>query len=73
LRSKEEAEPADDKPVVTFGALAIEPLDSIEDGFKNPKHWAQWRSTLKAHAKPLLEVPIVDVSTEQIVAVLEPI
>ncbi|WP_288483299.1 site-specific integrase [uncultured Novosphingobium sp.] len=73
LKSKEEAKPADDKPVVTFGAFAMELLDSIEDGFRNPKHRAQWRSTLKTHAEKLLEVPIADVSTEQIVAVLEPI
>ncbi len=73
LKSKEEAKPADEKPVVTFGAFAMELLDSIEDGFKNPKHRAQWRSTLNKHAEKLLEVPIADVSTEQIVAVLEPI
>ncbi|WP_184249970.1 tyrosine-type recombinase/integrase [Novosphingobium chloroacetimidivorans] len=73
LKSKEQAKPVDDKPAVTFGAFAMELLDSIEDGFRNPKHRAQWRSTLKGHAKPLFEVPIAEVTTEQIVAVLEPI
>jgi integrase len=73
LKSAEDTEPVSDEPVVTFGSFAMELLDSIEDGFKNPKHRAQWRSTLKNHAEKLLEVPITDVSTEQIVAVLEPI
>jgi integrase len=73
LKSKEEAKPAANEPAVTFGAFAVELLDTIEDGFKNPKHRAQWRSTLQSYAKPLFEVPIADVSTEQIVAVLEPI
>ncbi len=35
------------KPVVTFGAFAMEMLDGIEDGFKNPKHRQQWRNTLR--------------------------
>ncbi len=73
LKSGEDTEPVTDEPTVTFGAFAMELLDSIEDGFKNPKHRAQWRSTLQNHAEKLLEVPIADVSTEKIVAVLEPI
>ncbi|OJW66437.1 MAG: integrase [Sphingomonadales bacterium 63-6] len=61
------------KPVVTFGAFAMELLDDIEDGFKNPKHRQQWRSTLTSYAQPLFAVPINEVTTEQILAVLQPI
>ncbi|WP_125954896.1 site-specific integrase [Novosphingobium sp. MD-1] len=61
------------RPVVTFGAFAMELVDDIEDGFKNPKHRQQWRNTLKTYAKPLFEVPVNEVSTEQILAVLQPI
>lgn len=61
------------KPVVTFGAFAMELLDDIEDGFKNPKHRQQWRSTLTNYAQPLFDVPINEVTTEQILAVLQPI
>lgn len=64
---------AAEKPVVTFGKFAIELVDSIEDGFKNPKHRQQWRNTLTTYAEPLFAVPIAEVSTEQILAVLQPI
>jgi integrase len=61
------------KPKVTFGAFAMELVDSIEDGFKNPKHRQQWRNTLKTYAQPLFGVPINEVTTEQILGVLQPI
>lgn len=64
---------AEEKPAVTFGAFALELVDSLEDGFKNPKHRQQWRNTLKTYAKPLWDVPIDGVTTEQILAVLQPI
>lgn len=62
-----------DEPAVTFGKFAMELVDDIEEGFKNPKHRQQWRSTLKSYAQPLFEVPIDQVTTEQILAVLQPI
>lgn len=61
------------KPAITFGTFAMDLLDDLEDGFKNPKHRQQWRSTLKGYAKPLFDVPIDEVTTEQILAVLQPI
>ncbi|OYU34651.1 site-specific integrase [Novosphingobium sp. PASSN1] len=63
----------EEKPVTTFGAFAMDLVDDIEEGFKNPKHRQQWRNTLKTYAKPLFEVPIDQVTTEQILAVLQPI
>lgn len=61
------------KPVVTFGAFAMELVDDIEEGFKNPKHRQQWRNTLKTYAEPMFATPIDQVTTEQILAVLQPI
>ncbi|MCW2391921.1 integrase [Sphingobium sp. B11D3A] len=63
----------DKKPEVTFGAFAIELLDSIEDGFKNPKHRQQWRSTLTTYAAPMFELPIGEVKAEHVLEVLKPI
>ncbi|KPF89128.1 hypothetical protein IP81_17060 [Novosphingobium sp. AAP83] len=37
----------EEKPVVTFGVFAMELVDDIQEGFKNPKHRQQWRSALK--------------------------
>ena len=65
--------PVKEEPKATFGKFAMELVDDIEDGFKNPKHRQQWRSTLKSYAQPLFEVPIDQVTTEQILAVLQPI
>lgn len=61
------------KPAVTFGTFAMDLVDGIEDGFKNPKHRQQWRNTLKSYAQPLFETAIDQVTTEQILAVLQPI
>jgi len=57
----------------TFGTFAMELLDDIEDGFKNPKHRQQWRNTLQTYAQPLFALPIADVATEHVLAVLQPI
>ena len=69
-RKQAAAKPA---KVITFGTFAKEHVAAIEDGFKNPKHRQQWRSTLETYGKPLAEIPIDQVSTEHILEVLQPI
>lgn len=58
---------------VTFGTFAMQLVDGIEEGFRNPKHRQQWRNTLKTYAAPVFAVPIAEVTTEQILGVLQPI
>lgn len=58
---------------ITFGDFALDLLDNIEDGFKNRKHRQQWRNTLTTYAAPLFPMPINEVATEHILAVLQPI
>jgi integrase len=42
--------------------------------FRNAKHAAQWSSTLRAYAYPVIgDLPVADVELEHVVAVLEPI
>lgn len=48
-------------------------VGDIEDGFRNPKHRQQWRNTLTTYAAPIFDVPIAEVTTEQILGVLQPI
>jgi integrase len=60
-------------PAVTFGTFADELIDQLEHGFRNAKHRAQWRSTLKAHAAPLQNKAIADISTDHVLSVLQPI
>ncbi|KQM14684.1 tyrosine-type recombinase/integrase [Novosphingobium sp. Leaf2] len=72
-RLKTKKADAPGESIITFGKFAIALIDSIEDGFKNPKHRQQWRNTLTTYAQPLFAVPIDKVTTEQILAVLQPI
>lgn len=60
-------------PSLTFGAFSKQLIDDIEDGFKNPKHRQQWRNTLGTYAKPIANRPISQVTTEDILAILQPI
>jgi integrase len=61
------------KPPMTFGKFALELLDSIEDGFKNPKHRQQWRNTLTTYAKPMWDIPIGEISTQDVLGAVLPI
>lgn len=78
--------PADAAPVIpTFGKMADLFIEGKEGGWKNDKHRDQWRMTLsrpvkrkqkKAHpgyCKSLIDIPVDEVSTEDILAVLKPI
>jgi integrase len=56
-----------------FGAFAMKLVGDIEDGFKNPKHRQQWRNTLQTYARPLFDLPVDEVSTEDVLSILQPI
>jgi hypothetical protein len=42
-----------DRGAPTFGAMADQVCETLASGFRNPKHRAQWKSTLQTHAAPL--------------------
>lgn len=49
-------------------------LDSHESAWKNKKHRQQWRNTLDAYAKPVLNsVPVSSIGTSEIAKILDPI
>ncbi len=59
---------------VTFKTAADEYMLAKAGGFRNPKHRAQWRSTVETHAFPVLGNMLVrDIELPHILAVLEPI
>jgi integrase len=60
-------------PVPTFGVFAEDVISSLEEGFKNEKHRAQWRSTLRVHAKLLAKKPVDQIAVADVLAVLKPI
>lgn len=59
--------------VATFGAFAEDYIASVEAGFRNEKHVAQWRSTLKAHAAHLSKIRVDEITTDDVLKVLRPI
>lgn len=60
-------------PKPTFGIYAEKHIASMEAGWSNPKHRAQWRSTLATYAAQLKVMPVDTVATADVLAVLKPI
>lgn len=68
---REERRKSTDK--ATFGDFADALVDEIEAGFRNEKHRAQWRMTLKSYAAPLRDLPVDAIDTDAVLGVLRPI
>jgi integrase len=59
---------------LTFREVAELYIAAHEAGWRNPKHRAQWVSTLESYAHPVLgDVAVKDVDTGAVMRVLEPI
>jgi integrase len=69
----EPSAPAEQPRVPTFGEFAEEYIASVEAGWKNPTHRAQWRNSLRDHAAKLTSVPVDEVDTDLVLDVLRPI
>jgi integrase len=73
-REKRDARIAATAKRMTFQQCVDGYLDAHGDGWKNPKHRAQWRSTLETYACPIVgEMNVATVDTELVLKVLEPI
>lgn len=59
--------------VPTFETMVEEVVSSLEAGFRNPKHRAQWRSTLATYASSLNSLKVDAIETSHILSVLKPI
>ncbi|WP_337267870.1 tyrosine-type recombinase/integrase [Oryzifoliimicrobium ureilyticus] len=57
----------------TFGECADEFIEAMQPSFRNDKHIAQWKMTLKEYAKPLREKKVDQITTADILEVLKPI
>jgi integrase len=67
------AAPVEMPRVPTFGEFAEDYISSVEAGWKNPVHRQQWRSSLRDHAQSMRDMPIDEVGTDDVLAVLKPI
>jgi integrase len=64
----------EDAHAKTFAECAEGYIDAHSAGWKNKKHAAQWRSTLKSYAGPIIgDVPISAIDTTLVLKVLEPV
>lgn len=59
--------------VPTFGEMAERYVAAHELSWKNPKHRAQWRSTLATDAASLSGIPVDKVGVDDVLRVLKPI
>lgn len=57
----------------TFGFIADALIASKEVEWRNPKHRAQWRMTLGRYAEPLRSLPVDQIDTAAVLAVLKPL
>lgn len=58
---------------LTFGECADTYIDDHRAGWKNAKHAAQWSTSIANHAAALRARPVAQVSTDDVLAVLQPI
>jgi len=65
---------AQQSSLTTFQQATESYLDAHGDSWKNPKHRAQWESTLKTYVYPIMgDLAVGDVNQEHVLRVLEPI
>jgi integrase len=57
----------------TFGELADRHIAAMTPGWRNPKHRAQWEMTLRVYAKLLRGKLVSEITTADVLAVLQPI
>jgi integrase len=58
---------------LTFGQCADALIAAKSPEWRNEKHRRQWRTTLETYAGPLWAMPVDEVSTEAVLAVLTPL
>lgn len=63
----------EDVIIPMFGAFADDFIEAQASSFRNDKHIAQWKMTLTKYAKPIRRKPIDDITTDDILSILNPI
>lgn len=72
VEAKQRAEAKPKSP--TFEECAKQYIQTHESGWKNEKHVAQWKSTLKTYAGPVIgKMPVDAITVEDVLKVLKPI
>jgi len=66
-------ERAKDDQAQTFGACADAYVEAMRPSWRNEKHAAQWKMTLTKYAAPIRERPVNELTTQDILDVLQPL
>jgi integrase len=67
------AERAKDERVSTFGESADAYIEAMRPSWRNAKHAAQWTMTLTRYAEPIRAMPVNEISTQDVLNVLQPL
>jgi integrase len=62
-----------ERAIPTFGACADEFIAAKQAEWRNDKHRAQWKMTLKEYAAPLRKLSVDEIDTAAVLSVLKPI
>jgi integrase len=74
LRSGEDPRAARLKPTVpNFGEFADKYVEAMRDSWRSAVHAGQWQTTLAEYAAPLRDKPIDEITTADVLEVLQPI
>jgi len=69
----ERAKAKTDQTTKTFGEVADEVIANFRPSWKNAKHAQQWEMTLREYAEPIRSKPVNEVTTADILGVLQPL
>jgi len=59
--------------VVTFGEAADHLVDTLKQDWSSEKHRQQWKRTVTHYCKPIRDIPVGDIVTDDVLRVLKPI
>jgi len=72
-KAEAERQKAAARTIPTFGSFADQYIIDHQPSWKNEKHRAQWVSTLRDHAAPLRAKLVNEITTEDVLGVLQPL
>jgi integrase len=73
IAQKRAAEIVQPSAKTTFGAMADQFIGAHEPSWKNQKHVWQWRQTLGKYCAAIRDIPVDEIKTADILAVLQPL
>jgi hypothetical protein len=57
----------------TFGECADRLIEAMRPSWRNGKHEAQWKMTLRDYAAPIRGLPVAQITTDDVLSVLKPL